>query len=122
MPGLVACITALGDVETGVKDVMHQLGQAATLNASDEVREAAVKTLGKIGLAHPELRKPILAYLKIALQSKAAVVRVTALMTAGSFGPDAKGLLAAIRAAAKDDNADVQKAAAEAIAAIEKKN
>src|SRR5262245_21321943 len=121
-PVVAACIRALGEVKPSEKDVAHQLGQAVALNASAEIRETAARTLGKIGVAHVDLRKPILSYLKIGMRDRVTEVRVASLQAAGSFGPDAKTLLPAVRVATKDENADVQKAAADAVAAIEKKD
>ena len=121
-PVVAACIRALGEVLPSDKNVTGQVGQAAALNGNAAIREASVQTLAKIGVAHPDQRKDVIAYLQIAMRGKAAEVRVAAIQALASLGPDAKAALPTLRRALKDESADVQKAATAAIATIDKKD
>ncbi|HJZ89946.1 MAG TPA: HEAT repeat domain-containing protein [Gemmataceae bacterium] len=120
-PVVGACFRAIGEIRPADEGVTNQIGQAARLNRNAENREAGVRCLGKIGVAHADRRKDVLPYLKFSIIDTTPEVRVAALEAAASLGPDAKDLNLVIQLAAEDENAAVRKAAAAALEAIEKK-
>ncbi len=108
----LAAATVIGYLGVHAKDALPELKKAALLDSDFFVREAAVRTIGKIGVyyakdALPELKKAV-------LNSDAGVRRVAATVI-GNLGVYAKDALSELKKAVLDSDPDVRRAAATAI-------
>lgn len=123
------------DLESDVPEVRHsacyalaQIGPAASEALRPLVRltqgdDSFSKLVGawaalKIAPENPRLREMAVPLLTNALSDERAMVRLKAAETLGSLGADAKSAVAALQAAAQDEDADVSAAAKQALAAI----
>ena len=91
------------------------------MNGDEAVRKSALTFLIKIATTYPEHRKDAVKCMGIAVSCKFTEVRVMALQAMAMFPKEAAGFIRNARELVKDENAEVQKAAAALLLVIEKK-